>query len=177
MAKTYTSTKTYTRILFLQKQIIEILRTTTQVSDDMLSKLLQAVEKQWIHEINIYALDYNNLCRAKLNMTIDWSEYQRQISIGKITIAVDSRWKNDLLPETDSTIWAFNEYVRRYSLRTEWRISYTDWIGNNASKLAEARRFLGTSPGKSIKWVGKTIGDYGKNKDFPEFGIGLYFTE
>ena len=177
MAQTYTSTRTYTRILFLQKQIREILRTTTQISNDMLSKLLQAVEKQWIHQIDIYALDYSNLCRARLNIRIDWDEYQRQMSIGKITIAVDSRWKNDLLPETDSTIWAFNEYVKKFSLRTEWRLSYTNSVYNNSSKLAEARRFLGTSPGEPVKWAGKTIDDYVKNRGFPEFGLGLYFLQ
>jgi len=177
MARTYTSTKTYTRILFLKKQIRQVLRETTQISDDMLGKLLEAVGKKWIDQIDVYALDYNNLCRARLNMDIDWDEYNRQMAIGKITIAVDTRWENDLLPQADGSIWAFNQYVQEYGLRTEWRISYTDWIYNNPSKLAQARDFLGTSPGKPIKWAGRTANDYVKNKIFPEFGIGLYFVE
>lgn len=177
MAQTYTSTKTYTRIVFLQRQIVEVLRSTTQISDEKLEKILQAVEDKWVDRIDVYALDYNNLCRARLKMSIYWDEYEKQMAIGKTTIAVDTRWKNDLLPQTDSAIWAFNKYVRKFSLRTQWRVSYTDWVRRNSSQLARVRRFLGTSPGKPIKWAGKTIEDYIKNNDFPEFGIGLYFVE
>jgi len=177
MAETYTSTKTYTRIIFLQQQIREVLRETTQISDDMLEKLLQAVENKWICQIDVFAFNYNNLCQAQLKMEIDWNEYDNQMSIGKLTIAVDTRWKNDLLPQTDSSIWAFNKYVNQSSLRTEWCITYANWVHNSPSKLAEARCYLGTSLGEPIKWSGKTIDGYVKNKDFPEFGIGLYFVE
>lgn len=177
MAQTYTSTKTYTRILFLQKQIREVLRETTQISDDMLEKILSAIEKKWIRQITIFALNYSSLCQAKLAMDIDWNEYDRQISVGKITVAIDTRWKKDLLPQTDATIWAFNTYVNEFSLRTEWRVTYTDWVYNNSNKLAEVREFLGTSPSEPVKWAGKTIDEYVKNRDFPEFGLGLYFVE
>jgi len=177
MAQTYTSTQTYTRILFLQKQIREVLREATQISDFTLERLLQAVEKKWIRQIDVYAFNYSNLCQAQLKMEIDWNEYDNQMSIGKLTIAVDTRWKNDLLPQTDASIWAFNAYVGQYSLRTEWRITYSNWVHANSSKLSEARQFLGTSPGEPIKWSGKTIDDYVKNIDFPEFGIGLYLVE
>ncbi len=177
MAETYTSTKTYTRIIFLQQQIREVLRETTQISDDKLEKLLQAVENRWICQIDVFAFNYNNLCQAQLKMEIDWNEYDNQMSIGKLTIAVDTRWKNDLLPQTDSSIWAFNKYVNQFSLRTEWRITYANWVHDSPSKLAEARNYLGTAPGEAIKWSGKTIDGYVKNKDFPEFGIGLYFVE
>ena len=177
MATTYTSTRTYTRVLFLQKQIRRILRSTTQISEVMLNKILDAVDKKWIAQIDVYALDFNNLCRARLKMDIDWDEYRRQMAVGKISIVVDTRWENDLLPETDSSIWAFNRYVDKYSLRTEWRIAYTEQIYSNPAKLAEVRSYLGTSPAKPVKWVGKSVDDYVKNKDFPEFGIGLYFVE
>lgn len=177
MAQTYTSTQTYTRILFLQKQIREVLLETTQISDYKLGRLLQAVERKWICQVDIYAFNYNNLCQAQLKMEINWKEYDNQISIGKLTIAVDTRWKNDLLPQTDASIWAFNAYVNQYNLRTDWRITYASWVHNSPSELSEARQFLGTSPGKPIKWSGKTIDDYVVNRDFPEFGIGLYFVD
>lgn len=177
MAKTYTSTKTYTRILFLQIQIMNILRSTTQISDDSLNRLLEAVEKKWIKNIDVYALNVNNLCQAKLSMDIDWDEYNRQIAIGKLTVSVDKRWKDDLLPQTDSAIWAFNEYIKHYGLRTEWRLSYTDHVWKNPTLLAEARKFVGTSPGNPVKWSGNTLEEYLRNKDFPDFGIGLTFVE
>ncbi len=179
MAETYasTTTKTYTRIIFLQRQIREVLRETTQISDYKLDRLLEAVEKKWICQIDVYAFNYNNLCQAQLKMEIDWNEYDNQMSIGKLNIDVDNRWKNDLLPQTDSSIWAFKKYVGQYGLRTEWRITYANWVHKSPSKLSEAREFLGTSPGEPIKWSGKTIDDYVKNRDFPEFGIGLYFVE
>jgi hypothetical protein len=177
VAKTYTSTQTYTRILFLQKQIREVLRATTQISNDTLEKILNAVERKWIQQIDVYAFNDNNLCQAQLKMEIDWSEHDRQMSIGKLTIAVDNRWKNDLLPETDGTIWAFNTYVEHFSLRTEWRITYADSVHSTESKLTEARQFVGTSPGEPIKWSGKTDNEYVKNIDFPEFGIGLYLAK
>ncbi len=177
MAETYTSTNTYARIIFLQQQIRGVLRETVQISDDKLERLLKAVENKWICQIDIYAFNFNNLCQAQLKMEIDWNEYEKQMCIGKLTIAVDTRWKNDLLPQTDSSIWAFNKYLNQFSLRTEWRIIYSNWVRNSSSKLTEARSYLGTSTGLPIKWSGNKIDDYVKNEDFPEFGIGLYFAE
>jgi hypothetical protein len=177
MAQTYTSTQTYTRILFLQKQIREALRSTTQISDDTLNTLLQAIEKKWIRQIDIYAFNFNNLCQAQLIMEIDWNEHDNQIAIGKITIAVDTRWKNDLLPQVDASIWAFNAYVDKYNLRTDWRIMYSDHVVNDTSKLTEVRRFLGTAPAEPIKWSDKPIGDYVKNDHFSELGIRVNFAQ
>lgn len=177
MAQTNTSTRTYTRVLFLQKQVREVLRETTYITDYKLDRILEAIKKEWICQVDVYAFNHNNLCQAQLKMEIDWSEYNKQISIGRLTIAVDPRWKNDLLPQTDASIWAFNAYVEEYNLNTEWRITYCDWVHDNPRKLAEARAFVGTSPGKTITWSGKTIDDYVRNKDVPEFGIGLYFVE
>lgn len=177
MAHTYTSTKTFTRILFLQRQIGEILRSTTRINDLDLYKLLEAIEKQWIQELTVFAFTFENLCKAKLNMEINWDEYNNEIAVGRVTVVVDERWKDDMLPQTEMAIWAFNKYVDKYNLSTKWRVSYPDYVYQNSALLSKVRTFLGTSPGEPIKWAGKTIEDYLMNKDFPEFGIGLYFVE
>jgi hypothetical protein len=177
MAQTRTSTNTYSRIIFLQIQITELLKKTTQISDSMLDKILVAVVNKWICQIDVYAFNSSNLCQAQLKMEIDWNEYEQQISSSKTTIAVHPLWTNDLLPQTDSAIWTFNEYVSQFRLTTKWLITYADWVYNNSSKLTEAREFLGTSPSKSIRWSGNTISDFLKNTDVPEFCIGLYLVE
>lgn len=174
---TYSKTRTYARIALLKEQIRRMLRRTTNISQDSLSRLEIGIDKQWISTFLVYAFDNRKLCRAELIFEIDWDEYKLQMSRGKTTVSIDERWIDNTAIEVDEVIILFNDFVRTYSLRTEWMVTYPSWIYKNELKLQEVRRSLGLSPAETIKWAGQKHGTSHQIPELPEARVGCYLAD
>lgn len=177
MAYTQTATKAHTRITFLKIQLRWALRQTTDISETYLDTLMAGVEKQWINNFSIYAINANNLCRGELVLEIDWSEHNNQLYIGKATVSIDQKWKDDILIEVDETVYAFKDYVKSLGLRTNYRIGLTNAVWNNASTKQQAFSQLSLSVGEPVKWAGEKKPIRLSNRDFPELGVILNLAE
>ena len=151
VTNTRTVTKTFARITLLTMQCRAALRQTTDIDDVALERLMEGVEKQWLRKFSIYALDRERLCRAELTLEIDWDKYNFQISIGKATISIDEKWKDNTAIEVDEAVRAFKNFVREFSLSTKWVVWYTDNICDDPKKLKEVRKRLGLVSAKSVK--------------------------
>src|SRR4051794_33235932 len=97
MAQTYTAsvTRTFTRVELLKTQIRIALLRTTRIPRGTLDRVMLGIENKWIKRINIYALNQDNLCHARLVIEVDWTRYDEEIAKGRTTVVVDDRWSDD----------------------------------------------------------------------------------
>lgn len=117
-------TKTFTRLQLIKSQIRKALRRTTDISSQSLINIFdKRLDSHQISEVIINAIDNENFCRAQMALEIDWDEYALQIARGNVTVSVDKRWTDDTAIEIDEVASLFNEYVSKYSLKTEWILS------------------------------------------------------
>jgi hypothetical protein len=173
MATTYTYTATFARLELIKMQVRIALRRTLNISESELSKVEKWLDARCIQQIIIYAKDDYNLCRAKLEMEIDWDEYNFQLSRGRAKVTIDDKWIEGTAVEVDEIIRMFNKFVSSNSLATSWGFTlnpkWTD-TSDNRQKLGIG---LGSAPPE--KWKGQ-----GRSYAIPELSelrVGFYFSE
>lgn len=175
---TYTSTSTFTfiRLELIKMQLKIALRRTTNISQDTLENSIdKGITNRWINEITIYGMDRSDLCRAQLNLEIDWNEYDLQISMGKVQIHVDDGLLSDdgSFPDLDEAIKLFNKFVAKYSLHTKWTVTYRSDVDRQ-----KINSILGFTSAEPLKWAKTKNPAWSTNIDeLPEVKIGLYFVE
>jgi len=152
------------------------LRRTTNISQDTLENSIdKGITNRWIKEITIYGMDDSDLCRAQLDLEIDWNEYDLQISMGRVQIHVDKGLLSDdgSFPDLDEAIKLFNKFVAQYSLHTKWTVSYRSEVDMN-----KINSILGFKPAEPLKWAKTRNPAWSTTIDeLPEVKIGLYFVE
>ena len=178
MATTVTAAKTFARIALLKIQLRTVLRRTTDISEGTLNRLMSGVDKRLICGFSIYALDGKGLCRAELDLDIDWSEHDVQLAIGKATIAIDeTKWQNDTAIEIDEAVNAFKEFVAQERLRTELRTPLIPEVRNDAERYKQALDELGLVLADPVKWAGTKAGVELGIDELPELRVGLFLCE
>jgi hypothetical protein len=136
------------------------------------------VKERWINEVLIYGLDHSGLCRAGVEFTIDWSEYDQQLSLGRATVVIEERkWPEDTAIEVDECINAFNDCVNDHDLSSEWRVVYPDRVHNDSNLLDHVRATLDLGPAQPVKWGGRIVGEPFSIRELPETRVGHYFSE
>lgn len=176
-AYTYARTRTYARLILLKEQVRTMLRRTTSISPEALDRLTLGIERQWISTFYVYAFNNRNLCRAEAIFEIDWNEYELQMSHGKTTVIMDEKWVDNTAIEVDEIVKLFNDFVRTYNLKTEWRVVFAPWVYSDGTKLIEVRGTLGLGPADQIKWAGKKEGTYHQIPELPEARVGCYLAD
>lgn len=178
MAVSVTIASTYSRVALLKMQLSAALRRTTNISKNKLQVMMLGVEKKLIRSFSIYAFDSNELCRAELILEVDWNEYDLQMSIGNVTVAIDEdKWADQTSIEVDEAISAFQDFVKQEKLRTEWRSSMTREVYADDAKYQVALKELGLVKGKSVKWAGTKQGAELRVDELPELRVGLYLSD
>jgi len=107
---THANTKTWSRIQFTMIQIRLLLRTTTSISEEKLSAIRVGIERRWIRDVNIFAIDKNNFCKAQLVIRIDWDSYDVRRFVEKSFVFLGDK------ESTDDTIYEmYLEFLTHYS--------------------------------------------------------------
>lgn len=146
---TSSSTRTFSRIDLLTTQVKIVLRRTTTARPDVLTKIEEGVRKCYIKAVSVVAIDHQGLCRAQLELEIDWDEFNLQISRGKLKVAIDG-WSDDTAIEIDELISLFMKVVRERQLSTEWRCTINPAFDfNTVCSVLDMRR------AESIRWSGE----------------------
>ena len=173
---TYTGAFTYIRLELIKMQLKIILRRTTDISKETLENSIEkGITNRWIKEISIYGLDNNSLCRAQLDLEIDWNEYNLQVSMGRARVHIADGFLSEdgALPDVDEAIKVFQKYVEHYSLTTKWTVTYR--AGVDRQKVND---ILGFIPAEPLKWAkGKKPLWAANIEELPEVKLGLYFVE
>lgn len=151
---TYAQCRTYTRIDLIKSQVRIALRRTTDLNDYTIENyILSEIAYQNISEVNVYGLDFYNLCQAQLVIKIDWDLYQVNMANGKATVVIteDGRtWIDNTAIELSEAISLFMDYARANSLFTKCHTSYApgvDW--------RHANSVLGMGNADPIEWGGR----------------------
>ena len=174
MAFTFTSTSTFTRTELIEVQVRAALRRTTDISAETLDRLMGGIENRWVEKFLVYGFDSRSICRAELELQIDWGEYGAQISAGRTKVTIDQRWADNTAIEVDEVIHMFNRCVKGESLRTEWRVFFTPDVYRNEALLRRVQEALGVRTAPPVTWAGQRIGKILGIEELPEVKIGLY---
>jgi len=166
MAITRTITTTAARLDLIKFQIRYVLKMAAGLSDsglDIVDKILGDKVGETFH---IYGFNSSKLCRAQLDISIDWKEYGLQIDAGKSYIAIDDRWVDGASIEIQEAARTFDKFIKSNSLTREYRVTFV--YGTDIYKY-------GFAPGSPINWSGEkqeliTLGI----EELPELKIGLY---
>ena len=150
MTSTFTATSTYTyaRLQLLKLQIEIAIRRIGGVSASFQQSILNGLDKRLIGEVSFYALDASNLCRAQLDLTIDWARHELEVTSGRATVTIDGRWRESAAIEVDAAIDLFNRYVHENSLSSRCLVSYARGVDGTA-----ANRELGLKDAEPMKWA------------------------
>ena len=139
----------FDRINLITIQIGEALDVLTDASFETKSKYLDAVKKQEVNEFHFYAMRQGK-AYAELTLSIDWDEYNRQLSLGNKVIKVKKKYPKGVLPATSRHIHQFDEYVMNNGFAVKWRFNYSYHIRNNPARVETVRKKLGASCGAAI---------------------------
>ncbi len=170
--RTRTVTTTWTRIDLLVRQVRIVLRRTTNTDETDLKEVFEiGLREKMIGEVNIYGVDDQGLGHAEIRILIDWEKHQFHIREGRENVTVDSRWIEGVSLELDELTMDFNEYVRKKSLRTFWRVAYAHGVD-----VSNARKILGLTPADPMKWKGKKVGWSLCIEDLDEMSVGVYYV-
>jgi len=146
---TYTATATFARIELMKMQIRIALRRATNLQGSSLDAIGLAIEKRWINKVVVYGINGYGLCRSQLVLSVDWNEYDRQMSKGRITVSIDERWIDNTAIEIDEAVNLFNRFVVENTLRTEVQHFHPPGVD-----IDMVCRELGWSRAKPIQWDG-----------------------
>lgn len=163
-----TNAMTFARLDLLIAQIRVALRRTTGIPSDSLESIEAGIQRRWIGDVDVYGIDASYLCRAHLNIHIDWDEYNRQVSRGRVIVGIDEKWIDDASIEIQEATLTFNRHIQLKSLSTRWTVTYTKWTDR-----AEANRVLGFVPAEPIRWGSNPAGTSLIIPELPELCIGL----
>lgn len=171
MARTFAVTKTITvaRLELLKMQVRIALRRSANADQKGLDAVDKGLDKKWIKRVTVYGFDSQKLCRAQLDLEIDWNEHTVQLSRGKAQVTIDGRWPDNTAIEIYEAINVFNWCVETNKLHTEWVISYAPHLNRD-----EINRILGFKPAPPVRWAGKATGTEMDIPELPEVRVGLY---
>lgn len=110
--------------------------------------MMKGIEKRWICSVQVHGVDSIGLCRARIQLAVDWSEHGAKLVSGRATVLVDSRWTDETAVEVQEAVELFQEYVSAKSLTSRWTVTYSPGVDG-----AFANRELGFSPAKPINWA------------------------
>ncbi len=172
---THANTKTWSRIQFTMIQIRLLLRTTTSISEEKLSAIRVGIERRWIRDVNIFAIDKNNFCKAQLVIRIDWDSYDVRRFVEKSFVFLGDKESTDLQNnlraaiEIDDVISAFNKFVSENALSTMWNVVFQP----NAPDIDDDQvKSLGISHLQPIKWQIRK--NDREQSDLPKTIVGSY---
>lgn len=167
---TFTATKTFTRMNLLKMQIRIALRNTSDIAYESLNNIVnQGIEKKYLKKINVYGIDEEKYCRAQMSMEIDWDEHNLQMSKGKVTVAVDKKWKDDTAVEVDEVVQLFNDIVEYWSLKTQVHYVYSPNVDTE-----KVNKELGLSSAENIQWKTATKDETSKKiPKLSELKVGI----
>jgi hypothetical protein len=170
MARTFAVTKTITvaRLELLKMQVSIALRRSANADQKGLDAVNKGLDKKWIKRVTVYGFDSQKLCRAQLDLEIDWNEHTIQLSRGKAHVTIDGRWEDSTAIEVDQAVQLFNKWVETNMLRTEWVISYAPHLNRD-----EINRALGFKPADPVRWAGEGVGVDLDIPELPELRVGL----
>lgn len=166
MTVTRTYAKTMARLDGIKFQVRYALRMAAGLSDSSLNVVDRILDDKAAETIHIYGFNSAKLCRAQLDISIDWNEYGLQINAGKSYIAVDDRWVDGASIEIQEAARTFDKFIWDNSLTREYRVTFC--YGINSSKY-------GFGAGSPINWSGEkeklTSLDI---QELPELRLGMY---
>ncbi len=132
---TYAQARTYTRIDLIKSQVRIALRRTTDLNDYTIENyILSGIAYQNISEVNVYGLDFYNLCQAQLIIKIDWDRYQARMANGKATVVITEdgqTWIDGTAIELSEAIKLFMDYAERNFLTAK---CYTSYRGRSVAR-------------------------------------------
>ena len=172
MSNTYTSAVTIARLDLIKLQFKIALRRTTGISEHSWKKIEKGLSKGWIKTLNIYAFNSKGLCKAQIELEVDWHQHDVELRNGKTTIALDEGWINNTAIEVDEVIQIFKDYVSHNNLNIKWCVFYPSHLDAD-----EINRKLGFVKAKPIKWSGKKEGANFSIPELKELRVGYYRTE
>ena len=175
--RTYTTTSTHTRLGLLEIQIRSVLRRTTDIEGEYLDTLMEGVSRRWLTAFHVYAFDREGMCRGELTLDIDWDEHGRQIAIGKQTVTIDARWRDDTAIEVDEAARFFELFVREFSLETDWRTTCAREIITDPNKRKQVYTHLGLTAADPVTWASDPAGRQLRISELPELKVGVYLSD
>lgn len=170
---TYTVTGTFARAELLKMQFTVALRRTFNASQNEINIIQTGINNRWIRTVKIYGIDVYNLCRAELSLDIDWDEYSHQLQVGRATVTVDARWRDNTAIEVDEAISLFNSTVQGNTLRVVWQVVLADAVNRDAGIKAGVMRALGLVDTTQPTWTGKLTGVPLSVQELPEFKLNI----
>lgn len=133
----------FKRLILIGIQIRNFFDELTDEDESTKDKFQRAVEEKYIKSFTFYAMK-SGKSYAELEVTIDWSEYQRQIDKGKLIIKVKS--KDGILAPTKNVVARFKSYADTNGFTIIWQFSYADHVN-----IEKARKRFNTSPANKIE--------------------------
>lgn len=125
MARTVTSTATYSRFALLTTQVRALLRDTAGASDDALRKVTSGLQPpHYIEHITVSGLFANSKIGAQLELSIDWREHSLKVQAGGANVSVPGSWTNGVAPSLIEAIQTFNTAVDDAGLSVEWTVRF-----------------------------------------------------
>jgi hypothetical protein len=126
---------------------------------------------KWIDDVNVYAFDKDNMCRAQLVMEIDWSEHEAKLAVGKTTVVIDERWSNDTAIEVQEAVRLFNSFVTTKNLWTKWTVGYVPWVDDDY-----VDRQLGFETAPPVRWADSPEEVGFQIPELSELRVGCYLV-
>ena len=124
------------------------------------------VQRQLIEEISINYLDGANKLVGRVTIEIDWKKHRvlalADTDKGRSFEINSGQSVNKQISMIYPKIVEHTKNLREaYKIeKIETRYGYTSGVWNDPMKLAEARKFLGTSPAEDIEWAKSISNDF-----------------
>ena len=168
------TTRTGKRPWLLQWQVRNLLRRTTDISQDYLERICDiGIANQWLGEVSVYGFDQNDRCHAGIELEINWLTHTIELVFwGDEVMVTKSKYTDGCAPEVDNAVEVFNQAVNAECLRPDWRVSYA--AGVDAARVDRELR-LQTAP--PITWAGKVRKQSSVISELPEMKVILLMAE
>jgi hypothetical protein len=166
MAVTITRAKTVARLTAIKINVAYLLRIAAGLSNDSMDIIDKILDDKAANTFRVYGFNSNMLCRAQLDLSIDWNEHGIQINNGKTYVAIDENIDGSCSDEVIEMARVFNKFTKQYSLTKEYRVAFCP--GVDYSKY-------GFETGGDIQWDGEkqTLTNLDVQQ-LPELCLGLY---
>ena len=167
MAATITYAKTMARMDAIKITVGYLLRLAGGLSEYSMNNIDRILDDKAANTFHVYGFNSSKLCRAQLDLSIDWDEYGIQINSGKSYVALDTSVDEGVSIEVVEMVRVFDKFIKTNSLNREYRVTFC--YGVDFSKY-------GFETGSSINWHGERQ-TLIPNLDIPELSelrLGLY---
>lgn len=139
---THTYVQTRTRLELLQTNI-RIALKRAGLSDAQVANIGKGIKNRWIKTIAIHGVNNIGQSCCVLELSIDWSEHDRQIQFGNHSIKLSARWNNEVALELCEALDTFDEYVEEKGLGIKLRYYYPQEVNSNKELLLKVQEELG----------------------------------